>query len=109
MAITAASLADGTLAGSKGTILTAGASKATHVSLIVFVNTNVGATTINLYLKRSGSSSRRIIDKSHSIAAGAQYIPSLPLLKLSAGDVLEGDASNAGDVDFTIYGGTEPV
>lgn len=108
-AITHKSLADGQLANSKGTIYTA--AEAVRVTFMSVVPTS-STRTINIYVKRSGSSSRRIVRKDYSVAAGTELIVIGPTglidhLPLSSGDLIEGDASAATEVDFTICGGAE--
>lgn len=109
MSIQGASLADGQLPNAKGTLYTCPASTIAHVSHIILCNATAGAITVNLYVKRSGSTSRRIYTKDASLAGGA-YVK-LPgedtAYRLSAGDVIEGDASAATSVDYFIDGGTE--
>ena len=109
MAITGGSLADGQLPNTKTTLYTVPGSTIAHITHVVLVNTSGGAITVNIYVKRSGSTSRRIIDKDKSIAAGASYwVPISPsALRLSAADVIEGDASSATSVDYVILGGQE--
>lgn len=109
MAITGASLADGQLPNSKTTLYTVAASTIAHLSHIILVNTDSSTRTANLYVKRSGSTSRRIIAKDHSLAAGATLtVPTNDsAIRLSEGDVIEGDASVAAVVDYFIDGGTE--
>lgn len=110
MALTCKSLADGQLGSSKGTLHAAATSFATHAAHIFLTNTDSVARTVNIYLKRSGSTSRKILD-TFSLAAHASYV--LPTngsaIRLSAGDLIEGDASAAAVVDYFIDGATEPV
>lgn len=61
-------LADGQLADSKGTIFTADSTDV--VSSIILVNTGAAANAVNLYLKPSGGTSRRLIPKDMLLAAG---------------------------------------
>lgn len=108
MAITGGSLADGQLPNTKTTLLTVASSTIAHITAIVLVNATAGAITVNIYVKRSGSTSRRIIAKDYSMAAGASYwVPITTALRLSAGDVIEGDASSATSIDYLITGGIE--
>lgn len=107
MAITAASLADGLVAGSKTTIYTSVAK--THIVRCTFVNTDTAnAYTFNLYIKRSGSTSRMVIKPNTTIPAGNGYYwpESEGAERLSASDVLEADASLANKISFVISGGT---
>ena len=106
MAFTAASLADGQLASTKGTIYTSSSVKTVVKALTVF-NTNAADQTVSLYVKRSGSSSRQFFrailaqnEFSYALSDGEVFV-------LSDGDVIEGDATNATAVDYSIMGATE--
>lgn len=104
MALSIKALADGQLAAAKGTLYTVpGATQAiVPQNGISLVNTDAAARTMNLYVNRGGTS-RRIIPKDMSLAAGEAYY--VPLrITLEAADLIEGDASVANVVDFTING-----
>lgn len=109
MPLVGMSLADGQLANAKATIYTCPALTVAHITSIVLVNTDAVARTVNLYVKRSGSTSRRIIGKAVSIpVAGSYEFPDKAgAMRLSAGDVIEGDASVAAVVDYFITGAQE--
>ncbi len=108
MSITGGTLADGQLASSVGDLLTVASATVDHITHIILTNTSGGAITVNLYIKRSGSTARRIIDKDKSLAAGASYwVPITSALRLSAGDKIQGDASSGSVIDYTISGGIE--
>lgn len=102
MAYSIKALADGQLAASKGTLYTTPALTQTIIKSITLVNTDSSARTVNLY-KKPGSTSRRIIPKDLSLAAGESFEFDL-VLTLEAGDLIEGDASSANVVDYTING-----
>ena len=97
------SLADGQLAGAKATIYTCPSATQAIVRLVEYVNTGAGARTVNLYFKRSGGTSRRIGPKDMSLSSGyaAEFDK---IITMEEGDELEGDASVANEVDFTIKG-----
>lgn len=97
MAITL-KVADGQLAAAKATIYTA-ANPAVILG-IVLVNTSAAAVNVNLYVNRSGTS-RRITEVSQSIPANGRYEDS-GRYTLEASDLLEGDASAATTVDYTV-------
>lgn len=99
-----ASLADGQLPNTKGTLYTVPAGKAAIINFIHFYNTTGGNLAVNVYLKRSGSTSRQI--DSVSVAANSPDVTLLggENLELSAGDVIEGDAASAASVDYIISG-----
>jgi len=97
------SLADGQLAAAKATLYTVPASTQTIIKTITLVNTDTSARTVNLYIKVSGGTSRRIIPKDMSL--GVKYLWVNPdELTLEAADEIEGDASAATVVDYTING-----
>ena len=106
MTVNIIALADGQLANSKGTVYTTPASTEAIVNSITLVNTDSSARTVNLYVKRDGTNSRRIIPKDLSLAVGAQFSYN-SVLTLEAADLIEGDASAATVVDYVISGVTE--
>ena len=102
MTVTIKSLADGQLADTKGTIYTVPASTEA-VAKVTYVNTGASNRTVNMYVKRSGSSSRRVIPESLTLQAnGGMCIRWLR--GLSAADLIEGDASAATEVDYLVQG-----
>lgn len=96
-------LADGQLPAAKATLYTVPALTTTLVLNIVLVNVTAGAITVNLYKKKSGGASRRIIDQALSIAANGS-VRMKGGFTLEAGAVLEGDASAATSIDYVISG-----
>ena len=102
MTITVKSLADGQLGTSKATLYACpGGAKA--IVCVTYVNTDSSNRAVNMYMKRSGSSSRRVIPEALTLEAnGGTCIRWLR--GLSAGDVIEGDASATSAVDYFIQG-----
>lgn len=100
MAVTIKALGDGQLAASKTTIYTVPSSTQAALKVTV-VNTDSSARTINLYANKSGTS-RRICPKDMNLLAGAEYTTKIQTLE--AADIIEGDASAATVVDYTING-----
>jgi len=98
---TKVSLADGKLQTSKGTLLPAVVE--TRVMNITYVNTDSLARTVNLYIKRDGANSIEIISPDLSLVAGGMLVDTR-LHTLEAGDVIEGDASVADVVKYSISG-----
>lgn len=100
MAVTLIGDLGGQLAASKGTIFTfvgAGSGKVT------LVNASGSARTVNVYTKRGAGSSKRISPKDLALEAGAQWTS--PVLTFdSGGGLIEGDASAAAAVDFSVNG-----
>ena len=102
MSIAIKALGDGQLAATKGTLYTVPTDTQAIVKTITLVNTVTSARTVNLYVKPGGTS-RRIIPKDLSLAAGAEFEWE-GTLTLSAADLIEGDASVASKIDYTING-----
>ncbi len=101
MAFSTKQLANGQLAASKGTLYTTPSVTTTIVKTITLVNTDSVTRTVNLYI--NAGTSRRIIPKDLSLKTGEAYIVDEPLT-LEATHLIEGDASAATVVDFTISG-----
>lgn len=100
---TVKSLADGQLAIAKTTLYTCPANTTTIIKTITLVNTDSSARDVNLYIKPSGSVSRRIIPQNMEMGIAYSHIFD-DELTLEAGDLIEGDASAAVVVDYVING-----
>lgn len=100
-------LADGQLPNSKAALYTCPAQTVAALKFFRLVNTSASAVTLNLYVKKSGGTSRRIIPKDYSLAAGAMLdaLDAVQNISLSAGDAVEGDCSAATTVDYVLSGG----
>lgn len=107
MALTPKILADGQLPSSKTALYTVPGSTQAAVKFFRLVNTSGSAVTVNVYVKKSGGTSRRIVPKDYSLSAGAMasVLDYGEVVALAAGDALEGDASSATTVDYLIDGG----
>ena len=97
------SLADGQLATSKGTLHTGATGKTTVITKLTLVNTGSSPVNVNLYFKASGGTSRRIIPKDMEMQ-GNGYAMIEEGQTLEAGDLIEGDATSATTVDYTLSG-----
>lgn len=93
-------IANEQLPNSKQTLYTVPASTIALVTSITLVNTGA-SLTCNLYYKRSGGTSRRIIPKDMTLTDKHACDE---ILTLRAGDVVEGDATTAAQVDYKING-----
>lgn len=102
MSATIKNLANGQLASSKGTLYTASEVTAIAKSIIL-VNTNTSSETVNLYYKKSGGTSRRLIPQDTEIPSGYSLTFNLPVTMGSA-DIIEGDTTTASKVDYVISG-----
>lgn len=96
------SLADGQLPAAKAALYTATAVKAI-IHKITVVNTDSSARTFNLYRKRAAGTSKLITPANCSLGVGYLAETEKPFT-LSAGDSIEGDASVALKLDYTING-----
>ncbi len=103
MAATIKNLGEGQLPAAKATLYTCPASTQAVVLNIILVNTDAIARTVNLYYKKSGATSRRILPKDMSMASGSEY-PMKEKITMGAGDLIEGDAAAATVVDYVING-----
>ena len=97
------SLADGQLGTTKATLYTCPASTSAIVSKIHLVNTGDSDVTLNIYFKASGGTSRRICPKDMTLKAGYMAVLDDEVV-MEAADIIEGDASVASQVDYTISG-----
>lgn len=105
MAVAIRTLAAGQLPNSKTTLYTVPASTSCLLT-ITLVATGASARTVNIYIKRSGGTSRMIIGKDTTMNPGdAGYIDhdGRPY-SLATGDIVEGDASAATEIDYTLDG-----
>ena len=103
MTMTLKTLADGQLGVAKATLYTCPASTQTIIKTMSFVNTHVAGITMNIYVKPSGGTSRRIMPK--TMALSVNYLSIYDdEITLETGDLIEGDASVAAVVDYVISG-----
>lgn len=73
------------------------------VRSVVFVNTTVGAITVNMYIKKSGGVSKYVMAKNYSLPAGERlYMDAV--MTLGSGDELEAEASAAASIDCNVFG-----
>lgn len=92
----------GQLGATKATLYTCPSNVlASAILKVSAVNTDTVACSVNFYVKKSGSSSRRVCPEDASVEAGYQMTVEVPHV-LTPGDVLEGDAGTASKVDYVI-------
>jgi len=103
MTIAIKQLADGQLPATTGDLYTVPASTQALIKTIKAVNTNTTTETVNLYLKPSGGTARRLIPKDLQLSAGYLLVVD-DELTLEAGDKIQGDTTTAAMVDYTISG-----
>lgn len=104
MAIVPNILADGQLSSTAATTMF-DPSAVTYLTHIVFVNTDTSAITINLYIKNGSSTARRVLPVDMSIPSGEAFYWQ-GRFSLAADDLVQGDASTAAKVDYTVFGGS---
>ena len=104
MTVLVKSLGDGQLAATTGDLYVAPTATQTVIESIKLVNTHSSAITVNIYLLPSGGSTRRIVSKDLSLAAGYSVEALDKPVTLSAGDKIQGVASAATVVDYVISG-----
>lgn len=103
LTITLKSIAEGQLPNTKTTLYTCPADTQATVKSFKFVNTDVAERTMNFYLKRSGSTSRKVTPQDLKLQAGSAFMSEDgDELFLEAADVLEGEADTAATIDYLI-------
>jgi hypothetical protein len=104
MAIQIVALKDGQLGTSADAELYAvPEDKTAIVKSIRIVNTDTSARTLNIYYRKSGSTSRRILPKDLSLPAGACFEDDLEIT-MEGEDSIRGDGSVASKLDYVISG-----
>jgi hypothetical protein len=97
-------LAQGQLPASKGTLYTVPAGVSAIIKLVSYVNSSsVIDERVNLYIKKPGENSRRVIPTDMLLTATFAFYYDEETT-LEAGDTIEGDATDALTVDYTING-----
>ena len=103
-------LADGQLPASKGTLYTTPASTTAIVKSVILVNADSSARTVNLYVQRDGSNSRRIIPENLSLEAnGGSAILADQLYVFSAAGELLYKVNYPAHASNHITGGPDEV
>ena len=103
MTISLQAQGDGQLGTTKGTLYTVAASTQAIVRTITLVNTIGVEVSVNIYYKVSGGTSRLITPKNMIMEPyGLALVKHIQTLE--AAGIIEGDASVATTVDYTISG-----
>ena len=108
MAFVGKTLADGQLANALAVLYTVPGSTRAVIKSIDICSLTAIAQTVQLYIRRSGGSTRRICNVNslqlneaiHVLEDGQSY-------SLAAGDTIEGFTTTAGSLDFMITGAEE--
>ena len=97
-------IADGQVAAAEAPIYTVPASTVAYVKQVAFYNTNALSQTLDLWIKKSGGTARKlrrfVMDQHESL----DLLDSGETLELSAGDAVEAATTTAGAVDFVVMG-----
>lgn len=96
-------LANGVSPLSKTALYSVPVGKYAMTRSIIMVNTSGSTVTVNVYVSIQSATSRRVVAKDLSIAAGASASIDLNLT-LSGGDAIEMDSSSAGAIDYVVNG-----
>lgn len=94
-------LGQGQLLASKSTLYTVPADTRAIIRTITLAHVAGGTQTINLYVKQSGGISRNV---SRALLLTDEFAHEEDIGTLEPGDEIEGDATNAASVDYTIHG-----
>ena len=95
-------LAEGQLPNTKQTLYTVPGATSAVIKTISIAGTGTPAT-INLYIKKSGGTSRRIIPMDMALG-GTYLLETDEEYTLETGDEIEGDSSVATSIDYSIHG-----
>jgi hypothetical protein len=99
------SLADGQLPSAKAELYVVPAGFSACITQITLVNGSGSDRTVNIYFKAKGGTSRRIFPADLTLSNGsAAYWGDYDIMGMEEGDSIEGDASAATAVDYTITG-----
>lgn len=96
-------LAEGRLPNTKTTLYTVPASTTTIVRTLLLVTDDSVNRTVNVYLKKSGSTSRRLLPK-NTTATPNRSIEIDINITLAEGDIIEGECEIADIIDYSIFG-----
>lgn len=103
MALDIKILAHGTLPVATGNLYVVPVDTKAIVKTLKVVNSDTAAREINLYVKPDGETARRIVPVDMELGAGYMGVEDEELT-LGAGDAIQGDASAADVIDYTIHG-----
>ena len=104
MPIAGIALADGQLANAEAVIYTVPASTTAYIKSIICANTGAGQNVIELWVRLDGANSRRLIRVPLETNEQLYFDDALTL---EAADEIRGAATNATEVDYTIWGGEQ--
>jgi hypothetical protein len=94
-------LAEGQVPAIKGTLYTVPANTKAIIRTVTFANVAATTEIVNLYVKQSGGTSRRISRAQISIN---EFAHEEDIGTLEPGDEIEAYTTNATSVDYTVHG-----
>lgn len=103
MSATIKNLGEGQLPAAKGTLYAVPANTSAVVLSIILVNTDSVDRAVNIYYKKSGGTSRRLIP-ANTLAIAGRKLTIEEKITMAAGDAIEGDAAVASIVDYDVNG-----
>lgn len=106
MAFVSNTVAQGRLPATKTTLYTSTGVESIVLEMILH-NTAATSETFSIYHKKSGGTSRKIARGVLEQDETAYVVSDGEKLILGSGDEIEGNATNAAAVDYTIAGGTQ--
>ena len=104
MAFAAGSLADGQLPNSQGAIYTVPASTKGYIRNLLLLNINATTQTIDLYIKRSGGTSRQFRRLTLAQYESASVIEGEEAILLSPADAIEAVTTTSSAVNYFVGG-----
>jgi hypothetical protein len=108
MSFVGKTLADGQLPTTQTAIYTVPASTRAIIKSADFVNNIATVQAVQLWIKRSGGTSRRVCAVSNlSVDEKIEAVSDGESWSLAAGDIIEGMTTTAAAVDYTITGAEE--
>ncbi|MBL0320557.1 MAG: hypothetical protein IPP74_14875 [Alphaproteobacteria bacterium] len=106
MTISVKVLAEGQLANAKGTLYTVPAATTSYVKFFSVYNAAATNQDVEIFVK-AGSTSRQVAFISLAPRQSARVIDKDEALNLEAGDLIEGNSTDATSVDYVITGAEE--
>ncbi len=104
MPIAGIALADGQLPNAQGVLYTVPGGTTTFIKSIICANTGAGQNVVELWVRLDGANSRRLIRVPLETNEQLYFDDALTL---EAADEIRGVATNAAEVDYTIWGGEQ--
>lgn len=101
---TGKSIADGQVSNAKAAIYTVGAATVGFVKQVTFYNTNAAVQTLEVWIKRSGGTSRQRRRFTLAQDESVDLLDDGESIELSTGDAIEARTTTAAAVDYMVLG-----